>query len=225
MRQTLRILPYVAFVFAGVLGGAATQSAKKDTGVSKGTVYACALLTPAEIEAIQGERVEETKPTVRPSGGLFATQCLFRTPTLNKSVSLFLTASDPLHPVPLTARQLWQKQFHSSEVDEEPVAGENKKKLDPERERESREPRPIRGLGERVACGERFEGRFFNNVEDFFLGRRLVQIHRRRWCVLKMVRHGNPDSTPVGVGRNMFHYRELARATPEFDQAGNGGLI
>ena len=141
-------MPYVAFVFAGVLGGAATQSAKKDTGVSKGTVYACALLTPAEIEAIQGERVEETKPTVRPSGGLFATQCLFRTPTLNKSVSLFLTASDPLHPVPLTARQLWQKQFHSSEVDEEPVAGENKKKLDPERERESREPRPIRGLGE-----------------------------------------------------------------------------
>ena len=148
MRQTLRILPYVAFVFAGVLGGAATQSAKKGTDVSKGTVYACALLTPAEIEAIQGERVEETKPTVRPSGGLFATQCLFRTPTLNKSVSLFLTASDPLHPVPLTARQLWQKQFHSSEVDEEPVAGENKKKLDPERERESREPRPIRGLGE-----------------------------------------------------------------------------
>jgi len=148
MRPTLRILPCVAFVFAGVLGGAATQSAKKGTDVSKGTVYACALLTPAEIEAIQGERVEETKPTVRPSGGLFATQCLFRTPTLNKSVSLFLIASDPLHPVPLTARQLWQKQFHSSEVDEEPVAGENKKKLDPQRERESREPRPIRGLGE-----------------------------------------------------------------------------
>lgn len=148
MRPTLRILPCVAFVFAGVLGGAATQSAKKGTDVSKGTVYACALLTPAEIEAIQGERVEETKPTVRPSGGLFATQCLFRTPTLNKSVSLFLIASDPLHPVPLTARQLWQKQFHSSEVDEEPVAGENKKKLDPERERESREPRLIRGLGE-----------------------------------------------------------------------------
>ena len=148
MRQTLGILPCVAFVFAGVLGGAAPQSAKKGTAVSKRTLYACALLTPAEIEAIQGERVEETKPTVRPSGGLFATQCLFRTPTLNKSVSLFLTASDPLHPVPLTARQLWQKQFHSSEADEEPVAGENKKKLDPERERESRESRPIRGLGE-----------------------------------------------------------------------------
>ena len=150
MRQTLRILPCVAFVFAGVLGGAAPQSAKKGTAVSKRILYACALLTPAEIEAIQGERVEETKPTVRPSGGLFATQCLFRTPTLNKSVSLFLTASDPLHSVPLTARQLWQKQFHSSEVesDEEPVAGENKKKLDSERERESREPRPIRGLGE-----------------------------------------------------------------------------
>src|SRR5437016_11653339 len=157
MSRTLTILPCVAFVFAGVLGGAATQSAKKDTGVSKGTIYACALLTPAEIEAIQGERVEETKPTVRPSGGLFATQCLFRTPTLNKSVSLFLTASDPLHPVPLTARRLWQKQFHSSEVesDEEPVAVENKKKLDSERERESGEPRPICGVAAVANCGPR----------------------------------------------------------------------
>jgi len=150
MSQTPTILSCVALVFAGVLGGATPQSAKKGTGVTKETVYACALLTSAEIEAIQGERVEETKPTVRPSGGLFATQCLFRTPTLSKSVSLSLTASDPLHPVAPTARQLWQKQFHSSEVesDEEPATGENEKKLEPERERESRGPRPIRGLGE-----------------------------------------------------------------------------
>src|SRR5438270_13318892 len=127
MRQTLTILPCVALVLVGVLEGAVPQNAKNATDVTKGNIDACRLLTPAEIEAIQGERVEETKPTVRPSGGLFATQCLFRTPTLNKSVSLFLTASDPLHSVPLTARQLWQKQFHSSEADEEPVAGENKK--------------------------------------------------------------------------------------------------
>jgi len=110
----------------------------------------CALLTPAEIEAIQGERVEETKPAVQPGGGSFATQCLFRTPTLSKSVSLSLTASDPLHPVALTARQLWQKQFHSLEVesDEESAEGKSVKKLEPERERESRKPRPVRGLGE-----------------------------------------------------------------------------
>jgi hypothetical protein len=150
MRRTLTILPCVGLVFASVLGEAAPQNAKNATGVTKGTADACALLTPAEIEAIQGERVEETKSTVQPSGGLFAAQCLFRTPTVSKSVSLSLTASDPLRPAALTARELWQKQFHSPEVesDKESAAGKNVKKLDFERERESRKPRPIPGLGE-----------------------------------------------------------------------------
>jgi hypothetical protein len=150
MRQALTILPCIAFVFVGVPVGAAPQNAKKVASVTKGTVDACALLTSAEIEAIQGERVEESKPTVQPGGGSFANQCLFRTPTLSKSVSLSLTASDPLHPVALTARQLWQKQFHSLEVesDEESAEGKSVKKLEPERERESRKPRPVRGLGE-----------------------------------------------------------------------------
>ena len=150
MRQALTILSCVALVFAGGPGAATAQNAKNVAGVTKGTVGACALLTSAEIEAIQGERVEETKPTVRPGGGSFATQCLFRTPTLSKSVSLSLTASDPLHPVALSARQLWQKQFHSSEVesDEESAGREAVKKLEPERERESHKPRPVRGLGE-----------------------------------------------------------------------------
>jgi len=150
MLQTLTILSCVALVFASVPGGAAPQNAKNVAGVTKGTVDACALLTSAEVEAIQGERVEETKPTVQPGGGLLATQCLFRTPTLSKSVSLSLTASDPVHPVAMTARQLWQKQFHSLELegDEESAEGKNVKKLEPERERESRKPRPVRGLGE-----------------------------------------------------------------------------
>jgi hypothetical protein len=150
MRQTLTILPCVGLVFASMLGEAAPQDAKNVTRVTKGAPDACALLTPAEIEAIQGERVEETKSTVQPSGGLFAVQCLFRTPTLSKSVSLSLTASDPLRPAALTARELWQKQFHSPEVesDKESAAGKNVKKLEFERERESGKPLPIPGLGE-----------------------------------------------------------------------------
>jgi hypothetical protein len=152
MRQTLTILPCVGLIFANVLGEAAPQNAKNATGVRKGAADACALLTAAEIEAIQSERVEETKSTVtvQPSGGLFAAQCLFRTSTVSKSVSLSLTASDPLRPAALTARELWQKQFHSPEVesDKESAAGKNVKKLDFERERESGKPLPIPGLGE-----------------------------------------------------------------------------
>jgi len=150
MRQTLTILPCVGLAFASVLGGAAPQNAKNAAGVPKAAADACALLTPAEIEAIQGERVEETKSTVHPSGGLFAAQCLFRTPTMSKSVSLSLTASDPVRPAALTARELWQQQFHAPEAesDKESAAGKNVKKLDFESDRESRKPRPILGLGD-----------------------------------------------------------------------------
>jgi hypothetical protein len=148
MRQTLMMLPCVAWVFASVLGGAASQNGKNATNVAKGSVDACALLTLAEIETIQGERVEETKPTVQPGGGLFTSQCVFRTPTLSKSVSVTLTASDPAHPGALTARQLWEKQFHSleSEGDEESASEKNGKKGEPERE--SGKPRAVSGLGE-----------------------------------------------------------------------------
>jgi hypothetical protein len=153
MRQTLMILPCLALVFACVAGGTASQNGKNatsaaKTSVTRGSVDACALLTSAEIEAIQGERVEETKPTVQPGGGLFTSQCVFRTATLSKSVSLALTASDPAHPGALTARQLWEKQFHSLELesDEESTAGKNGKKV--ETEGESGKARAVSGLGE-----------------------------------------------------------------------------
>src|SRR5258707_12205686 len=103
MRQTLMILPCLALAFGCVAGGTASQNGKnaksaENTSVKKGTVDACALLTSAEIEAIQGERVEETKPAVRPGGGLFTSQCVFRTPTLSNSASVPLTEPDPAHP-------------------------------------------------------------------------------------------------------------------------------
>jgi len=128
------ILPCAALVFAGLAGGTASQNGKNaksaaNTSVTKGIVHACALLTPAEVEGIQGERVAETKPTVQPGGGFFTSQCVFRTPTLSKSVSVTLTASDPAHPGALTARQLWKKQFHSLELEsDEESASEKKRK-------------------------------------------------------------------------------------------------
>jgi hypothetical protein len=109
---------------------------------------ACALLTSAEIEAIQGERVEETKPTVQSGGGLFTSRCVFRTPTLSKSVSVTLTASDPAHPGTLTARQLWDKQFHSLELESDEDSGSEKNGKDGESEHGSGKPRTVSGLGE-----------------------------------------------------------------------------
>jgi hypothetical protein len=148
MRQTLMILPWAVLVFAGVAGGTASQNGKSPTSAAVGSMDACALLTSAEIEAFQGERVEETKPAVQSGGGLFTSQCVFRTPTLSKSVSVTLTASDPAHPGALTARQLWEKQFHSLELESDEDSASEKNGKNGEPEHESGKPRTVSGLGE-----------------------------------------------------------------------------
>src|SRR5947209_20350978 len=48
------------------------------TAGSAKEVDVCALLTSAEIEAVQGEPVKETKPSVQPSSNFLMSQCFFR---------------------------------------------------------------------------------------------------------------------------------------------------
>src|SRR5882757_6303925 len=92
-------------------GEAATSvSGKKD---------ACTLLTGAEIEAVQGEAVRETKTRVQPNGEMLITECLFHTATSTKSVSVALAAPSSARPSALTPRKFWQKQFHAPEMEEE----------------------------------------------------------------------------------------------------------
>ena len=100
---------------------------------------ACALLTRAEIQVVQSEPVEETKPSTQPSGGFVMLQCFYRTTTFAKSVSLAMATPDPAKPSALTPREFWRKQFHPPEPME---------KTEVEREEELRKPRPIDRLGE-----------------------------------------------------------------------------
>jgi len=133
-----------------------TRSAKK--------IDVCALLTSAEMEAVQGEPVKETKPSVQPSGGFVMLQCFYRTTTSAKSVSLALGAPDPAKPSALTPREFWRKQFHPPEpVEEEKhVAGKAPKKAEVDREEELRKPRPIDGLGEEAYwVGNRISGALY----------------------------------------------------------------
>ncbi len=132
-------------------GGSAQKSARaaKDTRSAK-KIDVCALLTSAEMEAVQGEPVKETKPSVQQSGSFLMSQCFFRAATFTKSVSLALATPDSAKPSALTPREFWRKQFHPSEPveDEKPVAGKASKKAEVEREEEPRKPRRIDGLGE-----------------------------------------------------------------------------
>ena len=129
-----------------------TKSAR--TAGSAKEIDVCALLTSAEIEAVQGEPVKETKPSARPTGGFLLLQCFFPTATFAKSVSLTLAVPDPAKPSAPGPREYWQKQFHPPEQGEkekdEPAAGQAKapKKTEEEREKELSKPRPVDGVGE-----------------------------------------------------------------------------
>ncbi|MGC2696489.1 MAG: hypothetical protein WA738_11930 [Candidatus Angelobacter sp.] len=130
--------------------GSQSKTAKKTGNTAPVTdqkkVDVCKLLNSADIEGVQDERVEEAIPSAQPSSGLLMSQCLFRTSTPAKSVSIALAAPSTQKP-----KDYWRKQFHG-EADEEKskngVTGNQKKGAqESEREEESK-PRTIAGIGD-----------------------------------------------------------------------------
>lgn len=109
---------------------------------------ACAVLTSAEVQKVQGDTVQETKPSTQPTGGLVMSQCLFRTANPSKSVSVAIASPGTVSP-----RSFWQKQFHagnpkSREDDKDKaLAGSKNAK---EEDEESTKPRSIAGVGEQA---------------------------------------------------------------------------
>lgn len=103
----------------------------------------CKLLTSEDIQSVQGDRVEESKPSQQPSGGLLMSQCLFRTTTPAKSVSLALAQSGKQKPL-----DFWRQQFHA-DADARPAksTAENVKQPAHNAEEESM-PRAIAGVGD-----------------------------------------------------------------------------
>jgi len=108
-------------------------------------VDACKLLTSAEIQSVQGERVEEAMPSRQPSGGLVFSHCMFRTsaPAMSVSVSLATPASQK-------PRDFWRKQFHARKESEEEhgshPGAEGKKRAGEEEEGSA--PKNIKGVGD-----------------------------------------------------------------------------
>jgi hypothetical protein len=108
----------------------------------------CSLLTSADVAAVQGEPVEQTKPSNQPGTGLLMLQCLFLTATPTKSVSLAVAAPSAVSP-----RAFWRKQFHTGQdaAKEKDSAKAEKKSVAERKEQEEEEstrPRAIAGLGE-----------------------------------------------------------------------------
>jgi hypothetical protein len=144
MKKNLFHLTLCLVVYCGVMS-AAQKSAPNTTKQTKPD--ACAVLTSTDVQKVQGDPVQETKPSTQPAGGLVMSQCLFRTASPSNSVSVAIASAGSVSP-----RAFWQKQFHSAK----PESGEGEKekptaKSKPaEEEEESPRPRTIKGVGEQA---------------------------------------------------------------------------
>jgi hypothetical protein len=135
----------VCFLLVGVIS--ATQKTASDPA-KQSNPDPCSLLTSADIQAVQGDAVQETKPSTQPAGGLFMSQCLFRTASPSKSVSFAIASAGSVSP-----RAFWEKQFHSANAKSEEREKEKpaaKGKPANKEEDESTRPRTIKSVGEQA---------------------------------------------------------------------------
>jgi hypothetical protein len=151
------------FALSGAMFGAqsnarpGSQHAKRESSPQKtGAEVAkqpkkdpCALLTPADVQAVQGDAVQETKLSAQPGAQLVISQCIFRTATPSKSISVAIASPGSISP-----RAFWQKQFRSGKSASAEEAKSEKelesKKQEKEEDDESTRPRAIADVGEQA---------------------------------------------------------------------------
>jgi hypothetical protein len=119
---------------------------------------ACALLTSDDIEAVQGEAVQTSKPSQRTDSAFAVAQCFYTTQTFTKSVSVEVmergTSSQSVH-------EFWEERMEKSSEESErereyergrarkgETEKERERQRQAEREREAEKPRRLKGIGD-----------------------------------------------------------------------------
>lgn len=101
----------------------------------KGRIDACTLLSSKEIQAIQGEPLQETKSSTKVEGGFGVSQCFFSLPTFTNSISLVVMQRGD-GPGARDPKEFWREHF--SNVDTDSEAREKDRDQDREKDREPR---------------------------------------------------------------------------------------
>ena len=128
-------------------------------------IDACALLTRAEIQAVQGSAITDTKTTEHSDAGLRMSQCYFSAEQSSKSVSLVVAQTDSDHPTNRTPKDYWKETFTPGVVEEKEREGDAKEKED-----ESKKPVKIAGVGEDAYwSGDRMGGALYAIKKNVFV--------------------------------------------------------
>jgi hypothetical protein len=76
---------------------------------------ACALLTAADVERVQGGSLQEAISAGNAAGAVATTQCFFRVDPISSSVSLTLTRADRSRAAQRELRERWERLLHPQE--------------------------------------------------------------------------------------------------------------
>lgn len=120
-------------------------SAQQNSSMSKeaspsGNKEACALITNAEIAAVQGEAVKEAKATTSMNHGFNVSQCFYTLPTFVNSVSFQVTRATDGAKDQKELRELWEGKFERG-------AGKKDKDREENEEEKSEGSKPVRVPG------------------------------------------------------------------------------
>jgi hypothetical protein len=142
-----------------------TNSTRSDKDV-------CQLLTAAEVESIQSDKLKETKGDEQRTGALAVSRCLYLTTIPSMSVSLDVVLKDPNHQGTDGPRQFWKERFRRVVAGE----GEREKEREPEGGRRGEEeeevspPLRVRGLGDEAYwAGSRISGSLYVLKGDSYI--------------------------------------------------------
>lgn len=116
---------------------------------------ACTLLTNEEVGEVQGSPVKDTKSSERSSQGVTVAQCFYTTTEFSRSINLSVTRRDASASGSRGPRDLWHDSFgrfssgeHEAEEDHDAPKPSGREGGEREREKESKPPLKVEGLGE-----------------------------------------------------------------------------
>ena len=130
----------------------------------------CGLLTKAEIEAIQGSPIKETKSSALSDTAFRVSQCFYTATEFSKSVSLAVMQRDRGRPTTTSPRDFWKERFgrysgQEKERDQDQAETESKGEKE-----ESVPPKKIDGIGDEAFwASNRFGGVLYVLKGDAFI--------------------------------------------------------
>lgn len=118
------------------------QQQNVNAGAAAARADACALITKAEIEAVQGEPVKDTKSSDRSTESLAISQCFYSLATFHKSVSLEVTRASPADAKKSGPKEFWNQSFHKI------AATKEEREKQESKEKKKGKPEPVPGVGD-----------------------------------------------------------------------------